>query len=88
MGGTGAIILTSSVFIVFVTFALLDTASASSLGQKNTFQSSERVKRFGDRDPFAEFDKDVRRKEKEFDQHVEQMRRFKPSKLNLISFEL
>jgi len=75
MGGTGAIILTSLVFIVFVTFGLLDTASASSLGQKNTFRSSERVKRFGDRDPFAEFDKDVRRKEKEFDQHVEQMRR-------------
>ena len=80
MGGTGAI-STSSVFIVFVTFALFKTATTSSLSQ-----SSERVKRFGDRDPFAEFDKDVRRKEQEFDRHVEQMRRFKPSKLNLFPF--
>jgi len=74
MGGTGAI-LTSSVFVVFVTFALFNTASASSVSQQNTIQSSERVKRYGDRDPFADFDKEVKRRENEFDRHWEQMSR-------------
>ena len=77
MGGTGAL-LTSSVFVVFVTtFASCDTASASSLTQQSTIQSSQRVKRYGDRDPFADFDERVRSKEKEFDRHREQMSRFK-----------
>ena len=76
MGGTGAI-LTSSVLLAFVTFALFNIASASSLTQQNTIQSSERVKRYGDRDPFADFDERVRSKEKEFDRHREQMSRFK-----------
>jgi len=74
MGGTGAI-LTTSVLVVFVIFALIDTASASSLTQQSTIQSSQRVKRYGDRDPFADFDERVRSKEKEFDRHREQMSR-------------
>ena len=93
MGGTGAIILTSPVFIVFVIFAFFDTTSASSLEKGNTINESPRgdqtrVKRFGDRDhsvwissenqnrdPFADFDKDVRRKQEQFDRRVEQMNR-------------
>ena len=78
MGGTGAI-LTTSVLVVFVIFALIDTASASSLTQQSTIQSSQRVKRYGDRDPFADFDERVRSKEKEFDRHREQMSRFETS---------
>ena len=53
MGGTGAI-FTSPVFIVFLTFVLFNTASASNLGQKNIFQGSgggrTRVKRFDNHD--------------------------------------
>jgi len=74
MGVTGAI-LTSSVFLAFVTFELVNTTSASSLTQQNTIQSSQRVKRYGDRDPFADFDARVRSNEKEFDRHREQMSR-------------
>jgi len=74
MGGAG-VILTSSVFVALGTFALFNTASASRFSQRNTIQSSERVKRYGDRDPFADFDERVRSKEKEFDSHREQMSR-------------
>ena len=100
MGGTGAI-LTSTVFIVSLTFAFFDTTSALSIEKQKTISQSSRgdrtrVKRFGDRDqsvwissenqnrdPFADFDKDVRRRQEEFDRRWEQMNRSAPSQLEL-----
>ena len=91
---TSPVFIVSVTFAFFNTTSASSLEKQNTIFQ-SSHEDQIRVKRFADRDksewissenqnrdPFADFDKDVRRRQEEFDRRVEQMNRL-PSELEL-----